>query len=76
MEFHLTSDFLHFDTSLLLLNVTLRGYLISIAYCHFFHLTSLWIVLTLMNLAVIFRYMLLHAPFTVSLRPMGFVAQD
>ena len=33
------SDFLCFDMSLLLLTVTLRGgYLISIAYCLFFHL--------------------------------------
>ena len=31
------SDFLHFDMSLLLLTVTVRGYLISIAYCLFFH---------------------------------------
>ena len=30
------SDFLCFDMSLLLLTVTLRGYLISIAYCFFF----------------------------------------
>ena len=30
------SDFLCFDMSLLLLTVTLRGYLISIAYCLFF----------------------------------------
>ena len=30
------SDFLRFDMSLLLLTVTLRGYLISIAYCSFF----------------------------------------
>ena len=30
------SDVLYFDTSLLLLTVTLRGYLISIAYCLFF----------------------------------------
>ena len=30
------SDFLRFDMSLLLLTVTLRGYLISIAYCLFF----------------------------------------
>ena len=32
------SDFLCFDMSLLSLTVTLRGYLISIAYCLFFHL--------------------------------------
>ena len=32
-------DFLRFDTNLLLLTVTLRGYLISIAYCIFFHFT-------------------------------------
>ena len=33
------SDFLCFDMSLLLLTVTLQGgYLISIAYCLFFHL--------------------------------------
>ena len=31
------SDFLCFDMSLLSLTVTLRGYLISIAYCLFFH---------------------------------------
>ena len=31
------SDFLRFDMSLLLLIVTLQGYLISIAYCLFFH---------------------------------------
>ena len=31
------SDFLRFDMSILLLTVTLRGYLISIAYCLFFH---------------------------------------
>ena len=31
------SDFLWFDMSLLLLTVTLRGYLISIGYCLFFH---------------------------------------
>ena len=31
------SDILHFDMSLLLLTVTPRGYLISIAYCLFFH---------------------------------------
>ena len=30
------SDFLCFDMSLLFLTVTLRGYLISIAYCLFF----------------------------------------
>ena len=35
---HFFSDFLRFDTSLLSLTVTLRGYLISIAYCLFFHL--------------------------------------
>ena len=34
------SDFLWFDMSLLLLTVTLRGYLISIAYCLFFHFTE------------------------------------
>ena len=32
------SDFLSFEMSLLLLTVTLRGYLISIAYC-IFHLS-------------------------------------
>ena len=32
------SDFLRFGMSLLLLTVTMRGYLISIAYCLFFHL--------------------------------------
>ena len=31
------SDVLHFDTIILLLTVTLRGYLISIAYCLFIH---------------------------------------
>ena len=31
------SDFLCFDMSLLLLTVTLRAYIISIAYCLFFH---------------------------------------
>ena len=31
------SDFFAFDMSLLLLTVTLRGYLMSIAYCLFFH---------------------------------------
>ena len=31
------SDIIHFDMSILLLTVTLRGYLISIAYCLFFH---------------------------------------
>ena len=37
------SDFLCFDMSLLLLTVTLRGYLISIAYCLFFHFVQeLW----------------------------------
>ena len=30
------SDFLRLDMSLLLLTITLRGYLISIAYCLFF----------------------------------------
>ena len=34
------SDFLCFEMSLLLLTVTLRGYLISIAYC-IFHSSSL-----------------------------------
>ena len=35
------SDVLHFDTSRLLLTITLRGYLISIAYCLFF--ISVWV---------------------------------
>ena len=35
------SDFLHFDMSFLLLTVTLRGYLIRIAYCLFFHFKEL-----------------------------------
>ena len=35
------SDFLRFDMSLLLLTVTMRGYLINIAYCLFFHLICL-----------------------------------
>ena len=34
------SDFLRFDMSLLLLTVTMRGYLISIDYCLFFHLKT------------------------------------
>ena len=39
VDMHIFSrDFLHFDMSLLLLIFTLRGYLISIAYCLFFHL--------------------------------------
>ena len=32
--------FLRFDMSLLLLTFSCGGYLISIAYCHFFHLLS------------------------------------
>ena len=35
-------DFLRFDMSLLLLTVTMRGYLISIAYCLFFHLSKIY----------------------------------
>ena len=40
------SDFLFFDMSLLLLTETLRGYLISIAYCLFFHLLTSFKVIT------------------------------
>ena len=36
VNMHIFSLTLHFDMSLLLLTVTLRGYLISIAYCLFF----------------------------------------
>ena len=36
MTFDFFSDFLHFDISLLLLTVALRGYLISISYCLFY----------------------------------------
>ena len=42
---HFFSDFLHFDMSLLLLTVTLREYLISIAYCLFFHLILPFVLL-------------------------------
>ena len=45
--------FLHFDVSLLLLTVTLRGYLISIAYCLFFHFHCLVIIPHILNT---FRY--------------------
>ena len=34
------SDFLRFDMSLLLLTGSCGGYLISIAYCHFFNIYS------------------------------------
>ena len=41
VDMHIFSrDFLHFDMSLLLSTFTLRGYLISIAYCLFFHLAK------------------------------------
>ena len=38
VDMHIFSrDFLHFVMSLLLLTFTLGGYLISVAYCLFFH---------------------------------------
>ena len=47
MPYIFFSDFLPFDTNLLLLTVTLRGYLISIAYCLFFHFAYFFVTYVL-----------------------------
>ena len=55
-----SSDVLRFDTSLLLVNVTLQGYLISIAYCLFFilyyyivHLTCFSVLYGVVSVSVL-----------------------
>ena len=50
---HIFSLTLHFDMSLLLLTVTLQEYLISIAYCLYFHL-ELYTCITVSTLHSVF----------------------
>ena len=73
------SDFLPFDTNLLLLTVNLRGYLISIAYCLFFNFVLLptvrshgdclaiqiyIIVLSMIQYSVYIKHNAIHVPST------------
>ena len=69
------SDFLRFNTSLLLVTVTQQGYLISIAYCLFFHFFRIFIqsphthtsfIMTIYYHCILFAYSLMAKVFVIA----------